>query len=212
MKSQDIVVLLKLVSLHQHLRGVDQVHVGEGYPENQGWQGWESSATEASLEPLPGKILAEAFSVRGLEASLGISKSEVNASIQRSYQTGLAMKDRKSGYPKANVRSLLEFIAHGLKYVFPAKPGAMVRGIPTAAAAPVLQGELISASDYICVWPDPHGSDMGQALSPLFRSVPHAVRRDPELYATLALVDAIRLGKPRESNLARQLLEKRLNA
>jgi biotin operon repressor len=212
MKSQDIVVLLKLISLHQRLQGVSQLRVEERSAENLDWQGWEASATEEALDPLPGNILAEAFSVRGLEASLGISKSEVNASIQRSYQTGLAIQDRKSGYPKANVRSLLEFIAHGLKYVFPAKPGAMVRGIPTAAAAPVLQGELVSASDYICVWPDAQGCDMGQTLDPLFRSVPHAVRRDPELYATLALVDAIRLGNPRESKLARQLLEKRLNA
>lgn len=212
MKSQDIVVLLKLVSLHQRLRGISQLRAEAFSAENRDWQGWESPASEEALVALPGNILAEAFSVRGLEASLGISKSEVNASIQRSYQTGLAIQDRKSGYPKTNVRGLLEFIGHGLKYVFPARPGAMVRGIPTAAAAPVLQGELVSASDYICVWPDAQGREMGQALDPLFRSVPHAVRRDPELYATLALVDAIRLGKPRESKLARQLLEKRLNA
>lgn len=212
MKSQDIVVLLKLVSLHQRLRGIGQLHAEAFSAQDPTWQGWEPSDSEEVPVELPGNILAEEFSVRGLEASLGISKSEVNASIKRSYQTGLAIQDRKSGYPKANVRGLLEFIVHGLKYVFPAKPGAMVRGIPTAAAAPVLQGELVSASEYICVWPDAQGRVMGQALEPLFRSVPHAVRRDPELYATLALVDAIRLGNPRESKLAQQLLQQRLSA
>ena len=142
----------------------------------------------------------------------GVSKSEVNASIKRSYLCGLAIKERKTGYPKANITSLLEFVVHGLKYVFPVEPGPMVRGIPTAAAAPVLQGELISMETYIHVWPDPQGLEMGQVIKPLYRSVPHAVKHDPELYAALALIDAIRLGKPREAKLAQQLLEKRLKA
>ena len=86
----------------------------------------------------------------------------------------------------------------------------MERGIPTAAAAPVLQSELISAGEYIHVWPYVQGKALGQALKPLFKSVPHAVRRDPELYASLALIDAIRLGNPREMKVAATLLEKRL--
>ncbi len=212
MKSQDIIVLLKLVSLHQQLNGIDQLRNEGRSSLIPDWQGWDESTPLEGRGNRPVKILAEEFSVRGLEASLGISKSEVNASIKRSYQTGLALQERKTGYPKANVKGLLEFIVHGLKYVFPAKPGAMVRGIPSAAAAPVLQGELISVSNYICVWPDAHGNDMGQALTPLFKSVPYAVRHDLELYATLALVDAIRLGNPREMKLAQKLLEQRLTA
>ncbi|MES9904403.1 MAG: hypothetical protein ABW168_17220 [Sedimenticola sp.] len=182
MKSQDIVILLKLILLHQ-------------------------SADEGDLLE-DGK--REAFSARGLERSLGISKSEVNASINRSANAGLVVKDRKSGIPKANVSAVLELITHGLKYVFPVKPGALVRGMPTAAAAPIMQGELKSMEEQIYVWPDPQGEKMGQALKPLFRSVPHAARHAPALYDLLALVDAIRLGNPRESKVAQQLLEQRL--
>lgn len=109
----------------------------------------------------------------------GVSKSEVNASIKRSYLCGLAIKERKTGYPKTNITGLIEFVVHGLNYVFPVEPGLMVRG---------------------------------QTIKPLYRSVPHAVKQDPELYAALALIDAIRLGKPREAKLAQQLLEKRLKA
>lgn len=215
MKGQDIVVLVKLVSLHQRLAGIEMQRAKDLTSPAYAWQGWH--APESKDKPLEeesehGNLLGDEFSVRGLEASLGISKSEVNASIKRSYQCGLAIQDRKTGHPKANVTGLIEFIAHGLKYVFPAQPGAMVRGIPTAAAAPVLQGELISLEEYIHVWPDPQGLKMGQAIKPLFKSVPHAVRRDAELYATLALIDAIRLGQPREARLARELLEKRLKA
>ena len=210
MKSQDIVILLKLVSLHQQLSETNRRHDEPSPSLGNEWQGWDESEPLPGLHEMPGGILAEAFSVRGLEDSLGISKSEVNASIRRSYQTGLALQDRKTGYPKTNATSLLEFIAHGLKFVFPAQPGAMVRGIPTAAAAPALQGQLLSASEYIHVWPDAQGKDMGQAIRPLFKSVPYAVRRDPELYANLALTDAIRLGNPREQKLAVQLLRQRL--
>lgn len=210
MKSQDIVVLLRLVSLHQKLREADLLRARTNEPASVEWQGWDDIPDEHEGPPV--HIMADEFSVRGLEASLGISKSEVNASIKRSMRAGLALKARKTGYPKANIPNLIEFICHGLKYVFPAEPGAMVRGIPTGVAAPVLQGELISASEYICVWPDPMGKEMGQSLAPLYKSVPHGVRRDAELYAYLALVDAIRLGNPREAKLAQQLLEERLKS
>jgi len=183
MKSQDVVVLLKLVSLHHQLR------------------------KEGDANRLAGE-----FSVRGLETSLGISKSEVSASLRRSYQVGLALRERNTGYPKVNIKSLVEFIIYGLKYVFPSELGAMVRGVPTAAAAPVLQGVLLSASEYLSVWPDAMGDEMGQGVKPLYKSVPYAAKRDSELYASLALIDALRLGNPREEKLAQQLLKKGLNA
>ncbi len=182
MKSQDIVILLKLAVLHQQDRIASQ----------------------------PGNGGTDAYSVRGLERSLGISKSEVSASIFRSDYAGLLIKDRESGIPKPNLRALLEFIVHGLKYVFPVKPGRLVRGMPTASSAPVLKDELISLNENIFVWPDPQGEHMGQEIKPLFRSVPQAARHDLALYDLLALADAIRLGNPREAQLAQNLLASRL--
>lgn len=180
MKSQDILILLKLACLQQQ----------EGDPA----------------------ALREQCSARALESLLGVSKSEVNASINRSIKAGLAMKDRKLGHPKANITALLEFICHGIKYVFPVTPGALVRGMPTAFDAPLLQGELSSTSQFKCVWPDPSGQELGQAVQPLFRSAPDAARLDSQLYCCLALVDAIRLGNPRESKLAQQLLKQKLSS
>ncbi|WP_213286841.1 hypothetical protein [Bradyrhizobium sp. sGM-13] len=185
MKSQDIVVLLKLVSLQE------EEEKGSGALQ------W-SFPSEAP------------YSVRGLESLLGISKTEINASIKRSVSTGLAIKDRDSGRPKPNRRNLHSFIVHGLKFVFPAKPGAMTRGIPTAFAAPMLKGQLVSGGEYIYVWPAAEGRDMGQSVQPLFKSVPEAVQRDERLYEYLALVDAIRLGNQREVGLAGDRLSERL--
>lgn len=187
MKSQDVVVLLKLASLE------------DGEQEN----GQQSVRHSVVMGEDP-------YSVRGLETALGISKTEVSASIKRSLNSGIAVKDRKTGRPKANRRQVLEFIVHGLKYVFPAKPGAMQRGLPTAFAAPVLRESLHSAGSLISVWPYARGREMGQSIEPLFKTVPEAAERDERLYAYLALVDAIRLGNPREANLATSLLTERL--
>ncbi|MDH6233771.1 hypothetical protein M2281_004384 [Mesorhizobium soli] len=187
MKSQDVVVLLKLASL-------------------------EDEVKEAGHEPPPPRPFGgeDIYSVRGLEAALGISKTEVGASLKRSIESGLAIKDRATGRHKPNRRLLRDFIVHGLKFVFPAKPGAMQRGLPTAFAAPVLKESLHSAGHLICVWPYAHGKDLGQVIEPLFKSVPEAAEKDQRLYAYLALVDAIRIGNPRESHLAADLLKARL--
>jgi DNA-binding MarR family transcriptional regulator len=178
MKSQDIVILFKLLSL-----------------EEQEGDGGSSSC-------------ADPYAVRSLEASLGISKSEVSASLKRSIESKLVAKMR--GTLKVNRRNLAEFVLHGLKYTFPVKPGAPQRGIPTAFAAPMLEGQLISAGEDIYVWPYSEGHKRGPAIKPLFQSVPNAALRDERLYRYLALTDAIRIGGPRESGLAKELLEARI--
>lgn len=186
MKSQDIVILLKLASL--------QEQETSGLPDSSDW----SSGRE------------EPYSVRGLGSALGISKTEVSASLNRSMTSGLANKDRDIGRAKPNRRSLYNFITNGLKFVFPAKLGAITRGIPTAFAAPMLDSLLMSAGEFIHVWPYPKGKAQGQAIEPLFKSVPDAIQNDERLYEYLALIDAIRIGKQREANLAAEHLKERL--
>ncbi|WP_228050130.1 hypothetical protein [Tychonema sp. LEGE 06208] len=50
----------------------------------------------------------------------------------------------------------------------------------------------------------------GQAIAPLYRSVPQAAKNDPELYALLSLIDALRVGRVREQRLAEGELKNRL--
>lgn len=186
MKSQDIVILLKLASLQEQ----------------------DEFDPEYRLSKPNGR--EDVYSVRGLETSLGIGKSEVSASLNRSKNTGLAVKDHDTGRAKPNRRSLYGFIESGLKYVFPAQPGPITRGIPTGFAAPKLKNSLVSAGEFIHVWPYSKGQVKGQAVEPLFKSVPEAIQKDERLYEYLALVDAIRLGRPREVDLAAEQLKKRL--
>ncbi|MDN3554898.1 hypothetical protein [Halomonas maura] len=175
------------------------------------WRDWALDDADIDLpgNGLPGledDQLATRYSVRALAEETGISKSQASLSLQRCLEVGLIRKDRRTGAPRANVRALFNFIMHGVRYVFPAKPGEITRGIATTFAAPVLEGRLYSSGELLMVWPDARGNSKGQAIEPLFKSAPYAVRRDRELYAMLALVDAIRLGHPRESKLAAERL------
>jgi hypothetical protein len=181
-KGQDIGLLLKLISLQEQ--------------ENQAQQS--------------GNNIEARYTARALEQETGISKSQVNLSINRCYQVGLLIKDRHLGVPRVNVRALDEFISYGLKYVFPAKAGELTRGITTAFAAPVLSKKLMSAGELPLVWPDAKSNTKGLTIAPLFKTATFAAQRDSKMYALLALVDAIRVGQPREANLAKQLLREQL--
>jgi hypothetical protein len=69
---------------------------------------------------------------------------------------------------------------------------------------------VIASPSEVYVWPDPQGVVRGQAIAPLYRSVPQAAKNDPELYALLSLIDALRVGRVREQRLAVSELENRL--
>jgi len=68
------------------------------------------------------------------------------------------------------------------------------------------------SNDLPPVWPWPEGNTRGIGLEPLYKSVPRAALRDPNLYQFLALVDAIRDGRARERKIAERDLVHRLRA
>jgi len=57
-----------------------------------------------------------------LSNELFISQSEISESLHRNQIAGLIDGDKKKVYRQ----SLLNFIEYGLRYVYPAKPGAIV--------------------------------------------------------------------------------------
>lgn len=68
----------------------------------------------------------------------------------------------------------------------------------------------LGTNDVPPVWPHPEGEVRGYEFSPLYKSVPSAALKDKELYALLAIIDAIRDGRARERELAIKELLKRL--
>lgn len=160
-KPQDIVLLLKLISI-----------------DNPEWNQ---------------KPIAE---------DLGMSQSEVSESVARSKYAGLLDPKGK----QVMKLSLFEFLQYGIRYVFPQAPGAIVRGVPTAHSASPLK-ELIQSEEQF-VWPYGKGKVRGQAIMPLYASVPEAALKDAKLHQLLALVDALRVGRAREKELAVLALKK----
>jgi hypothetical protein len=141
-----------------------------------------------------------------LGKSLGISASEVHAALRRLSEAGLADADSKC----INRAKLRNFLIHGVPYAFPAKPQEMTRGMPTAWAAPVMANRISQSGQSTPVWPDPDGKTKGVAVKPLYASVVLAATIDNALYDLLALVDAIRIGRARDRNIAEEELALRL--
>ena len=139
-----------------------------------------------------------------LAHSLKMSQSEVSQSVARSRYAGLLDDNGK----KVMRQALYDFLQYGLAVVFPARPGAVVRGIPTAHSTAPLNKEISSGEDY--VWPFAKGNVRGHGITPLYASVPQAAMDDEQLHALLALADALRIGKAREKNIAVQELKKRI--
>lgn len=166
MRPQDVVVLLKLVSLsnllvnnhrEEYIRQTAQTH---------------------------------------LAVTLGLSQSEISSSLQRSRIVSLVAEDKREVYQQ----NFLDFLFFGLRYVFPAEPGPILVGMPTAHSAEPLRSLIVSQEPY--VWPDHKGTERGQAIEPLYSKVPYAAQQDEQLYRLLALTDALRVGRGREIRLA----------
>jgi len=141
---------------------------------------------------------------------LSLSPSEVHGAIVRLRASRLLYGPNSKDRP--NISALEEFLVHGLKYVFPAVHGEVTRGIPTSYAAEPLKSGVSMSNDLPPVWPWHEGTTRGVTLEPLYKSVPQAALRDPNLYQFLALVDAIRDGRARERKIAERELVHRLRA
>ncbi|MBN8650501.1 MAG: hypothetical protein J0L67_03690 [Cytophagales bacterium] len=142
------------------------------------------------------------WQMKKLAADLGISASEVSESLNRSVQSDLINRSKR----EVSRLALLDFLSHGIRYVFPQKPGAIVRGLKTAHSAPPLANLIASEEHY--VWADAYGESRGQAIEPLYPSLVEASKKDDYLYQSLALIDALRVGRVREQELAKQELKK----
>ncbi|MES9855799.1 MAG: hypothetical protein ABW166_04230 [Sedimenticola sp.] len=148
------------------------------------------------------------WSYSQLGVELGMSPSQVHSAVKRAVRAGLAIDG--GGQIRPNIRNLGEFLQHGIQYVFVPDRGELMRGFPTAYAAPVLSNGLILDDEPPPVWPSPEGSVRGIGFSPLHKSAPKAIQRNSEFYDLLALVDAIRGGRARERAIAIKELKSRL--
>ena len=144
---------------------------------------------------------------KDIAASLGISASEVSEAMERCRVAQLVDNSKT----RVNTLALKEFLVNGLRYVFPIQPGSIVRGVPTGVSAPPIN-EYISGGDEVFVWPYKKGTVRGQAVTPLYATIPEAVERDNDLYRLMVIADTLRMGRVRERNIAIQELDKYIAA
>lgn len=155
--------------------------------------------------------LADHSEVRSSYAALGadlcMSPSEAHAGVRRLALAGLVDAETR----RVKTAAALEFLRHGLKYVFPLeRKGGLCRGVPTAHAAPCAKGVFTGDGEPPPVWPDAKGLVRGLGVIPLHRGVPAAAQKDKRLYELLALIDMLRGGRARERQWAEQQIEKLL--
>lgn len=141
-----------------------------------------------------------------LAQHLNLSQSEVSEALNRCQLSGLISPDKKSVVRT----SLLEFLVYGLKYTFPVELGPICFGIPTAHSTSPLDKKIVSKKDEQYVWPAMDGEVKGHSIRPLYKKIPDAAKKDKKFHELLALVDAIRVGRAREQNLAIGELKKRI--
>lgn len=148
-------------------------------------------------------LLEETIKLPIMAAVLGISTSEISKSMQRSRYANLL-----SATGRVAVNNLLEFLQYGLAFTFPTKPGAIVRGVPTALSHPFLKEEFPSAETF--VWPYNEGKIRGASVEPLYAALPGFIPADNDLYLAVALTDLLRIGRTREKAYAIETLNKLL--
>lgn len=168
---------------------------------------------QIELEPLRPLDVAVALALSGhhddtyavLSRRLGLSPSVIHGSAGRLRAAGLILPRST----ELNRTALLAFLVHGVRYAFPGALRAVVRGIPTAHAGPDL-AEVISGEPVF--WASSAGSATGPSIAPLRPRPEDLPQSAPGVYAALALVDALRVGRARERSLAREALSRRFEA
>ena len=150
-----------------------------------------------------------------ISRGVGLSSSQVHASLQRCAVAGLFSRSRMQVRPKG----LIEFLLHGVRYAFPPHRLPATMGHGTASSHPVLAQHLRGASDDSAgrwVWPDANGATFGTGLLPLHPCAARiAVTGEPaigELYLQLALLDELRVGGGRGRQIASELLYRAIEA
>ena len=143
---------------------------------------------------------------QAMARGLGLGVAEVHRGVRRLERAGLV----QAGERRVNRQALLEFLVHGVRYVFPAVLGAETYGVPTAAAAPMIAPKIPNGPT--AVWPHGESTTRGVSLVPLYPAAPRAAMADEQLHRLLALVDVLRLGQLQERRIAQGMLDEVLSA
>lgn len=152
-----------------------------------------------------GGLLAHdgAWTYRSFAKRLRVPHPVVQRALERAKGADLYSVDRR----EVHLPHFEEFALHALRFVAPARLGALTPGVPAAwAVEPMASAIRSSGNEPPPVWPYAHGRVRGQAIEPLHSAAPGAVENWPELGEVLALLDSLRAGDARVRQVAGDLL------
>ncbi len=207
LKSQDCILLIKLLA-----------NPNRDWSQRQLAKELFISLAEVNygIKRLEGALLLRKDQSRPVE-SKSIEKKNMNLKgipgIEFEFAIEKSIDNEKEKFQYIPILSAAtEFLIHGIKYLFPGKLGEFTRGIPTAYGAPIYSDKIVLGNDPIPVWPYARGTVRGVALEPIHSSVPQSldISADVHFYELLVLIDAIRVGRARERNMAVEMLEGKL--
>jgi hypothetical protein len=147
------------------------------------------------------------WTYRELAKQLAVPHATIQRALRHAEEADLYSGDTR------NVQrwNFEEFLLHGLRFLTPAKLGAVVPGIPAAWAAPPVSRRIHESGDLPPVWPAANGRVRGQALPPLHEAAVSAVEDFPRLGELLAIVDSLRAGDVRVRSVAAKMLVETLS-
>lgn len=197
MKSQDSYILLQTIG--QLLSAPLEL---DPSPPQEGWDPYFASRTRSLAE----------------QADLyGVSKTGLIRSYRTLVEAGLIRepKVRPAGFgPWVNIPAAGEWLSYGIRYAEPARKIGFGFGLPTAFNCHLIRSEMMPPDPPLCIagastvakTPEQEGI----LINPIDKHVTSGPSLLPGTYALLAMVDAIRIGKPRELMHARHELKKML--
>ena len=102
-----------------------------------------------------------------------------------------------------------EFLLHGVPFVFPAEPGSIAYGVPTAISAPMHQRVVLAGGgvEHTYVWPSLSDKMKGQSIEPLYPYLPDAALKDECFYGIMSALDMLRTGRTRERAAGQRYIE-----
>lgn len=166
------------------------------------------------LALVSGQDSGEGSTVRTIAASLGLSPGEISKSNSRLLKAKLIASISSGRANRVRYQTVTshmeEWLNFGIQYNIVPEPEGVGRGISTSWSNPEIKSRFVPR-DFPHVWLFPGGDATGEGISPLYPNAPMAALGDRNLHIVLSLVDAVRLGKPRELAIARALISAHLS-
>lgn len=146
------------------------------------------------------RLVPQSWGYATLAEFTGLSTSQIHLSCKRLRKSDLLRQDAGEAWhvPASN---LSEFLTHGMRYVFPVRPGEPTRGIPTAHTAAFVASEFAVGAEVLpLVWPTVNGEVKGNRLEPLHPCQLRCIPRPggEPVYRALVCIDLLRVGQARE--------------